>query len=81
MSMNNLAELLVKCEAPRLRDPARAVELATQATKTTYRPHQAEHWSTLGIARYRVGDWNGALQALNTYMDTKVKARNPEFPA
>jgi tetratricopeptide (TPR) repeat protein len=62
-SMNDLAWLLANCEAHRLRDPARAVALASQTT--TLAPKDAISWLTLGVARYRAGDWKGSVAALN----------------
>jgi serine/threonine protein kinase len=67
-AMNDLARLLVTCGDARLRDPVRAVELATKATK--HAPADNELcWNTLGIARYRAGDWKGAIQALHKSME------------
>jgi serine/threonine protein kinase/Tfp pilus assembly protein PilF len=65
-AMNNLAWLLATCEDTRLRDAARAVELATQAT--TLDGGEQACWNTLGAARYRAGDWRGAAQALGKSM-------------
>jgi serine/threonine protein kinase/tetratricopeptide (TPR) repeat protein len=66
-SMNNLAWLLATCAEPRHRDPTRAVELASKAT--TLAPQEGAFWNTLGLARYRAGDWKGALQALQKSME------------
>jgi Flp pilus assembly protein TadD len=68
-SMNNLAWLLATCEETRLRDAARAVELATQAT--TLDGGERTCWNTLGAARYRAGDCRGAAQALGKSMDLR----------
>jgi tetratricopeptide (TPR) repeat protein/serine/threonine protein kinase len=59
---NNLAWLLATCPEAKLRDPKRAVELVATAEKT--RPKEATIWTTLGVARYRAGDWKGAAEAL-----------------
>jgi len=45
-----------------VRDPDRSVFLARKAVE--WEPHQAEHWSTLGLAYYRVGDPRAALEAV-----------------
>jgi tetratricopeptide (TPR) repeat protein len=68
-SMNKLAWFLATCDDPRHRDPARAVELATQAT--TLASQQVALWNTLGVARYRAGDWKGAIQALHKSMELR----------
>jgi WD40 repeat protein/tetratricopeptide (TPR) repeat protein len=44
------------------RAPARAVELARQATRQE--PGQAAYWNTLGVACYRAGQWQAAVGAL-----------------
>ena len=46
----------------RWRDPARAVELARQAT--TQAPRDGKSWGTLGIAHFRAGEWGAADAAL-----------------
>jgi tetratricopeptide (TPR) repeat protein len=67
-SMDELARLLATGGDARLRDPVRAVELATKATK--HAPADNELcWNTLGIARYRAGDIKGAIQALHKSME------------
>jgi serine/threonine-protein kinase len=47
---------------PAFRDPARALDLAEQAVKGV--PRDGECWLSLGAARYRTGDWQGARTAL-----------------
>jgi tetratricopeptide (TPR) repeat protein len=61
-----LARLLATCSEPRLRSPARAVELARKAVKLA--PKDAKSWNTLGIALYRAGDHKPAIAALETSM-------------
>jgi tetratricopeptide (TPR) repeat protein len=68
-SMSGMAWLLATCDDARQRDPARAVELATQAT--TLAPQQADIWNTLGVARYRAGDCKGAREALQRSMELR----------
>jgi tetratricopeptide (TPR) repeat protein len=68
-SMNGMAWLLATCDDVRQRDPARAVELATQAT--TLAPQQADICNTLGVARYRAGDCKGAREALQRSMELR----------
>jgi serine/threonine protein kinase len=66
-TMNSLAFLLAACEDPKICDSARAVELATKAT--TLAPQAGTYWNTLGVARYRAGDWKGTIEALHKSME------------
>jgi tetratricopeptide (TPR) repeat protein len=59
---SNLALLLANRPEANVRDPKRAVQLAEKAVKGA--PKEPHVWTTLGIARYRAGDWKGATQAL-----------------
>ena len=61
-SCNNLAWRLATDPDPRFRDPKRAVELAENAVARS--PANGTFWKTLGVARYRHGDWPGAIAAL-----------------
>ncbi len=57
-----LARMLANCPDPQVRDPSRAVSLAQQAIELI--PKVGPFWNTLGAARYRAGDWLGAISAL-----------------
>jgi len=63
VQLNNLAWYLLTSPNPAARkDPRRALELAIKALELN-----PDHWgvlNTLGIARYRNGDWAGAKQVL-----------------
>jgi serine/threonine protein kinase len=65
-SMNNLAWFLATCSESQLRNPARAVRLASKATQRA--AGQGTFWNTLGVARYRAGEWKGALEAIDRSM-------------
>jgi tetratricopeptide (TPR) repeat protein len=58
-----VAWFLATCAEPQLRDPDRAVLLATKAVQSA--PGNGFCWQTLGVAEYRVGKWKAALQALD----------------
>jgi serine/threonine protein kinase len=60
--MHRLAWLLANCEDASVRNPTRAVEIATRASQENPNKHMA--WAGLVLARYRAGDWKGCLQAL-----------------
>jgi eukaryotic-like serine/threonine-protein kinase len=61
-AQNDLAWMLVTFPDPCLGDPVRAVELAGKAVAAA--PENGTYWNTLGVARYRAGDWTGAITAL-----------------
>ena len=61
-SLNELAWYLVTNSDPCFVDPARAVGLAGKAVAVA--PDEGQYWNTLGVARYRAGDWAGAVAAL-----------------
>ncbi len=61
-SHNTLAWLLATCPDAKLRDPKRAVELAKKAVELA--PTEGSFWNTLGIARYRAGEWKDGIEAL-----------------
>ena len=63
---NTFAWFLVDCPETTARDPARAVALAERAVALD--PGVGRYWNTLGVARYRVGDWAGAVAALEESM-------------
>ena len=57
-----LAWFLAQCPDERFRDPARAIASATTACDLA--PLDGNQWVRLGAARYRSGDWRGAIAAL-----------------
>ncbi len=61
-SLNDLAWLLAADAPPGLQDPVRAAELAAEAARTA--PEDPACWNTLGVARYRAGDFLGSVDAL-----------------
>jgi uncharacterized protein HemY len=52
-----------------LRDPKQAVKHAEQATKLA--PDNAGFWNTLGLAHYRNGSWQAAVEALTKSMQLR----------
>ena len=60
-----LAEIcwhLVQRDAPRVTEPAYAVELAGRAV--ALQPESVPAWHAMGMARYRAGQWEEAIAAL-----------------
>src|SRR5262249_7620972 len=60
---NDLSWLLATCPDPKLRDPARAVQLAQRAVELEEQIGKTSN--TLGVARYRAGNWKAAIEALD----------------
>jgi tetratricopeptide (TPR) repeat protein len=58
----NLAWILATCADESLRNPAEAIKYARKAIEL--RPTHANNWSNLGVAEYRAGNWNNALEWL-----------------
>jgi WD40 repeat protein/serine/threonine protein kinase len=67
LELNNQAWPLATNSEAKLRDPARAVELAQKAVELC--PTQAMCWNTLGVAHYRAGHWKNAIEALTKSME------------
>jgi tetratricopeptide (TPR) repeat protein len=61
-ALNDLAWLLSTDPDSSIRDPILALALAEEAVHVAS-DHLAS-WNTLGVARYRIGDWAGAIEAL-----------------
>jgi serine/threonine protein kinase/Tfp pilus assembly protein PilF len=59
---NTLAWFLATNAEASVQHLTRAVELAKKAVELD--PAQGTFWNTLGVAHYRVGDWNAAAAAL-----------------
>jgi tetratricopeptide (TPR) repeat protein len=78
MSRNNLAWYLATMPDRKLRDPARAVELAAKVVAVA--PKEARYLGTLGTARYRAGDWKGSIADLEQAIGLR-QADNPDNAA
>jgi len=61
---DKLAWILLTCPEQRLRDPPRALQLAQEAVQRA--PEEGPYWNTLGVACYRAGQWQEAIEALET---------------
>ena len=56
-----LAMILCNCPELRLRNPHRAAEMANKAVEIE--PQASNNWTALGVARYRLGEWQEACTA------------------
>jgi Flp pilus assembly protein TadD len=70
---NNLAWAMTKLPASAPRYADTALELARRAV--ALRPESPDSENTLGVARYRAGDWQGAIETL-----TKAEEMAPDRP-
>jgi tetratricopeptide (TPR) repeat protein len=73
-SMNDLAWSLATTADVKLRDPKRAIELATKAAQV--QPNNTNFQGTLGTARYQAGEWKEAIANL----EQALKLRKAEDP-
>jgi len=51
------------CPDPEFRNPQQAVDLAAKAVKL--QSGAADAWNTLGVAQYRAGQWEAAIESLH----------------
>jgi tetratricopeptide (TPR) repeat protein len=65
LDWHNLAWFLATCPDPRFRDPGRAISWAERAVEHS---PTGRFGTTLGVARYRNGDWRGAITDLERSM-------------
>ncbi len=67
LPLNNRAWLIVGSpKVPNAEEAARAVDLAEKAVALD--PSRSAYWNTLGVAHYRCGQWEKALEALRESM-------------
>jgi eukaryotic-like serine/threonine-protein kinase len=60
---DSVARFFTSCPILRFRNPTQALELASRAARRF--PQSGTLRSTLGLARFRAGDWKGAILDLN----------------
>jgi serine/threonine protein kinase/tetratricopeptide (TPR) repeat protein len=68
-AQNSMAWYLVTDVDPSWRNPKLAVELAERATAA--KPGDGKIWNTLGVARYRNGQWKEAIAAFEKSMELR----------
>jgi Flp pilus assembly protein TadD len=80
--LNQRAWALATNAEPVQRDPEQAVALAEKAVAEL--PKDPDCWNTLGVARYRAGDFEGAVAALQKFRELRTNDQewgNPFFLA
>jgi len=70
-SHNNLAWLLATCPEHKFRNANRALQHASKAVELA--SSSPENWNTLGVAHYRAGNWQSAVDSL-----TKAERLEPD---
>jgi tetratricopeptide (TPR) repeat protein len=68
-SLNNFVWRVAAKPIEQEMDAAWAVEVAQKAVELA--PTAGSYWNTLGVARYRAGDWKSAIAALEKSMDLR----------
>ena len=61
--------MLTYCPAPQFRDEARAVALFKRALQVV--PTTGVYWVASGVALYRTGDWERAIEALTKSLELR----------
>jgi tetratricopeptide (TPR) repeat protein len=69
LGLNNLAWLLATCPDVAVRDPRAAVGYAQRGLGLE--PNDGNTWNTLGVAYYRIGDWEESQSALKRSMELR----------
>jgi serine/threonine protein kinase/Flp pilus assembly protein TadD len=72
-----LARLLADSGDPQVRNPARAVTEAKKAVDLS--PADARYWTALGLARYRAGQWQSAVAALDRATQLRPEGDAADF--
>lgn len=75
-TMYAVAELLTTAPVPSLRDTQGALRAARRAIEL--RPEGGGYWKILGLAHYRAGDWDAAIEAVNK--GTEVRGTEYRLP-
>jgi len=74
---NDVAWLLATASDMQLRDPDLALALAKKALELE--PKNGAYLNTLGVARYRSGDWTGAITALERSMELRQSGDSSDW--
>ncbi|NOX53027.1 MAG: protein kinase [Planctomycetes bacterium] len=74
---NNWAKFLSNCQDEKIRNPARAIELAQSACDQV--PENVLYRGTLGMAYYRAGRWKLCEQTLATIVDSDLTVRPQDW--
>jgi hypothetical protein len=64
LALNNLSWLLATCDDAKFRHPHDALSYAKRAVE--FFPNEGNYWNTLGVAYFRVGQWQQAKDALGS---------------
>jgi len=73
LALNNLSWLQATCDDARFRQPQNALSYAKRAVELF--PSEGNYWNTLGVAYFRVGQWQRAKAALRRSMELRGKGQ------
>jgi hypothetical protein len=77
LALNNLSWLLTTCDDLKLRQPQNALSYARRAVE--FFPKEGNYWNTLGVAHFRVGQWEPAKEALKRSMELRGKSQGDSY--
>ena len=77
LALNNLAWMLATCEDVHLREPERALSYARKAVELA--GDEGMYWNTLGVAYFRVQDWDEATKALGRSMELRSDGKGDSY--
>ena len=77
LALNNLAWMLATCEDVHLREPEQALSYARKAVELA--GDEGMYWNTLGVAYFRVQDWDEATKALGRSMELRGDGKGDSY--
>ena len=77
LSLNNLAWMLAKCEDVHIQEPEQALSYARKAVELA--GDEGTYWNTLGVAYFRVQDWDEAAKALGRSMELRGDGKGDSY--
>jgi tetratricopeptide (TPR) repeat protein len=77
LALNNLAWMLATCEDVHLREPEQALSYARKAVELA--GDEGMYWNTLGVAYFRVQDWDEATKALGRSMELRSDGKGDSY--
>jgi tetratricopeptide (TPR) repeat protein len=76
-ALNNLAWMLATCEDVQFREPDQAFACASKAVQLA--GDEGTYWNTLGVAYFRLQDWDQATKALGRSMELRGNGEGDSF--
>jgi tetratricopeptide (TPR) repeat protein len=76
-ALNELAWMLATCEDVQFREPEQALSCATKAVHLA--GDEGNYWNTLGVAYFRLKNWNEATKALGRSMELRGDGQGDSY--